>query len=134
MLFTSRIHYFIDASIKFTDWFGLGADVGIAAMYMTVMDVDIQFIDIPLRGFLRFGSKNMYFQPFCGYYMMLVTASSDSGDMGFGFGGALEVGASASLGGFYLEASYILGELTGETNFVRAGIGWVFNGIFGIGK
>ncbi|MBN2531698.1 MAG: hypothetical protein JXB88_02340 [Spirochaetales bacterium] len=136
MLGSLRGRTFADASIKFTSWFGIGAEVGAATMYSTLtvddIEIDLYFIDFPLRGFLRFGTRDFYIQPYCGYYFSFLLP--EGGEfLPTGYSG-LDIGATASLGGFYLEGSYILGELTGGLNYPRIGIGVVLNDILGTGK
>lgn len=127
-----RARTFVDTTIKFTSWFGIGAEVSAATFYMTINDVGVYFIDFPVRGFLRFGTKDLYIQPYCGYYFSFMLP--DGGEFqGAGYDG-LDVGATVSLGGFYLEGSYVFGELVGGINYFRVGIGLVLNDILGTGK
>ncbi|MBN2439687.1 MAG: hypothetical protein JXJ04_00010 [Spirochaetales bacterium] len=124
MLVSARGHSFLDTTFKFTSWFGIGAELGFAAMYLE----DIYYLDFPLRGYLRFGTRDFYIQPYCGYYFsFFLWEKIILGPSGVD---GLDVGLSVSLGGFYLEGSYVIGEIVGQLNYFRAGIGFVINDIF----
>ncbi|MBN2510656.1 MAG: hypothetical protein JXB03_10270 [Spirochaetales bacterium] len=96
-----------------TESLSAGAELGVYTM--SVSDTDgtgnsYTFIDIPLRGVVRFGKGSTFIQAFGGYYLSVDNPL---------FGG-VEAGGKLSLGGLYVAASYTMGDIT----FIRYEIGY----------
>ncbi len=81
------------------------------------------YIDIPLRAFLRLGTKNIYGQIFGGYYLGLFPLASNLGRDYYERGG--ELGVRVNLGGFFLDFSYIFENKDANSfNHFRVGLGY----------
>jgi hypothetical protein len=63
------------------------------------------FLDVPLRGFIRFGGKNYHLQIFGGYYIGIFPLINMLGQDYYERGG--ELGGRLKLRGFFIDFSYI---------------------------
>jgi hypothetical protein len=118
-----RFNLFFDFRFNIASLFSMGAETGInffpnllktfislssysnllsGSGYLSSSDF---FLDVPVRGFIRFGAKKLYGQIFGGYYIGIFPLASFMGQNYFERGG--ELGGRVCLGGFYMEVSYI---------------------------
>lgn len=116
-LLSLRGIYFLDARYNLNNFLSLGAEAGIAGMSVETGDESTLFLDLPLRVFFRIGREGLFAQAYAGYYLC-ITGSTLSG---------FDIGAKVSTGGLYIEASYIIGELS----YSRFAIGYALNDIIG---
>ena len=124
-VFTSaavRINVFFDFRFNISNYFSLGFETGInffpnllyyigSQSYSSYPVVSIYtstssiFLDIPLRGFVRLGTKYFYAQIFGGYYIGIYPLMNMLNHEYYERGG--ELGARVNLRGFYIDFSYI---------------------------
>ncbi len=109
-----KIHTFFDFRFNILSWLSAGAEIGIN-LFPNVANLaggdyvyavyPVFNLDIPLRGFLRFGKKNYYGQLFGGYYLGVLPIVSMGSNIYYERGG--ELGTRINLWGFFLEFSFV---------------------------
>ncbi len=136
-----RLNLFFDFRFNIADIFSMGVESGLnffpnmlklfisasqysnlltGSGYLTGSDI---FLDVPVRGFIRVGSKRLYAQIFGGYYIGIFPMASFLGTNYFERGG--ELGGRVCLGGFYMEFSYIFeNKQANNLGHFKAGLGY----------
>ncbi|MBN2443090.1 MAG: hypothetical protein JXJ04_17150 [Spirochaetales bacterium] len=112
MLLLTKIVLFVDARYLITPDLSAGVEAG---AYLLMLS-DPAAYDFPLRVLFRYGGSGTFIELFGGYYIS--TAEKLSGP---------EVGARASLGGLYVDFSYVIAEYS----YYSMGLGFALNTIFG---
>ncbi len=134
-----RINVFFDFRFNLSNYFSLGFETGLnffpnllyffgnqSYSYPAVRlytSYSIIFMDIPLRGFIRLGTKYFYGQIFGGYYIgiypLLYMLNQDYYERGG------ELGARVNLHGFYIDFSYIfINQEAHNLGHFRVGLGY----------
>ncbi|MBN1699483.1 MAG: hypothetical protein JW881_18320 [Spirochaetales bacterium] len=126
MLLSSRVNYYADVLLNFLPFLGVGIEAGCAFMTWKEenLDIEVLFLDVPVRGFLRFGGGGTFIQVYGGYYFCVMGSALDG----------LDMGVKISLGGFIIEGSYIVTDIENffsPSSYFRAAIGWSWNDILG---
>jgi hypothetical protein len=114
-----RAVFFIDARFNITKSLSAGAELGVGVMSIEVEgETETTYIDLPLRAIFRFGKPGLFVQAYGGYYLCVAGFMDLSG---------LDFGAKVSFGGAYVEAGYVVGDVS----YMRIAIGYALNDLFG---
>jgi len=107
----TKVSLVLDARFCITPSISAGLELG---AYLMVFS-DPAFYDFPLRAIFRYGGKGTYIELLGGYY---ISAAELSG---------FEIGARGSLGGLYVDFTYVIAEYS----YYNVGLGWIATNIFG---
>lgn len=113
-LLSIRAGVSVTGRYKINDLISAGLEVGYAYMSIESNGEETRFDDIPLNAVVRLGSGSTFIEGHGGYYY------SNS------IYGGISTGAKASLGGFYLDYSYIFGK---DYTYPRISLGFQLNNI-----
>lgn len=113
-LLSFRAGVSVTGRYKINNLLSAGLEIGYAYMSIESDGKETRFDDVPINAVLRFGGKSTFIEGHGGYYY------SDS------IYGGISTGAKASLGGLYLDCSYIFGK---EYSYPRITLGFQLNNI-----
>ena len=111
-LLLTKIPLFVDARYIITPDISAGVELG---LYL-LMFSDPSAYDFPLRVLFRYGGGGTFIEVIGGYYISTIEGLS-----------GIEFGARGSLGGFYVDFTYVLAEYP----YYNIGLGFAYNNIFG---
>jgi len=133
-----RLNIFFDFRFNILDWLSTGVESGVnifpniynllgggfSSTSGSPMVMPDFFLDVPIRGFVRFGTKKFYGQIFGGYYLGVFPMVTFLSKYAYYERGG-ELGGRVNFWGFYMEISYIF-ENKEALNFghMRAGLGY----------
>jgi hypothetical protein len=130
-LFGIKIHTFFDFRFNIFSWLSAGAEIGIN-FFPNAANLSGDYgytvypafnLDIPLRGFVRFGKKNYYGQLFGGYYLGVFPILSIGSNAYYERGG--ELGTRINLWGFFLEFSFVFANIEAKNlDHLRFALGY----------
>ena len=106
-LTTFRLDIPLDFRFNILSWFSLGVESGVSLFYNAYSmqtNKDYVLLDVPVRGFLRFGTENFWAQAFGGYYFCIITPLGKKNVLDEN---GAEAGIRFNLKFIYLQASYV---------------------------
>jgi hypothetical protein len=102
LLLNLRSYAFVELYVKPIPLLGIGVETGVAYMrfQMTYMAQDLQLnlLDVPVRGFIRLGTKELFAEIYGGYYFSLLYLFDASG---------IEIGLRGNVFGLIADCSYV---------------------------
>ncbi|MBN2656797.1 MAG: hypothetical protein JXR86_07035 [Spirochaetales bacterium] len=118
-LFLLRAGVTVTGRYRINETFSTGLELGFTALSTSTDDGGTKAVvfDMPINAVFRIGGKTTFIEPHLGYYLSTFPV--------FSLGG-FSVGAKGSLGGFYVDVTYVIGAY----KYPRFGIGWQWNNIF----
>jgi len=119
ILFLLRGEISVTGRYRINDKLSTGVELGFAYMSISTDGSSnaSSFIDIPMQAVFRYGGGKTFIEPHIGYYLS-TSATEFSG---------FSVGAKGSLGGFYVDFTFVIGS---DYQYPRFGLGWQYNNIF----
>jgi hypothetical protein len=136
----ARINLFFDLRLNLAEIFSIGFESGLY-FFPNIFNTTVLtltsgaiipsafYLDLPIRVFVRLGSKNFYFHIFGGYYTGVFPIFNNLQNVYYYERGA-EAGVRINLRGFFIEGSYILtNSVINNIDHFRVGLGYT-NSIF----
>lgn len=120
-LFGLRVGPLVDLTYRLSDMIRIGAETGALFMAMSLKDQPHAFVDLPIRGIVRFQSGPIFLQPHVGAYIGLTGLEGLWLDLGtkLGFGGKMLK--------FFLEGEYLLSFSPDTISYPRFGLGVLYD-------
>ena len=111
----------VDFTYRLSDMIRVGAELGVHFMTMSFNDQAHIFVDLPIRGIVRFQSGPVFLQPHVGAYIGLSGLEGSWLDLGtkLGFGGSRLK--------FFLEQEYLVSLSADAKSYLRFGLGVLYN-------
>lgn len=106
----------LSASVRYrlTNLLSAGLEIGYATMNVEIAGTEVVFHDFPFNALVRFGKKGTFIEAHGGYYYSDLIYSG------------ISAGAKASLGGVYVDYTYIWGD---QLQYPRISLGFQVNDI-----